>query len=332
MTSRADELEQMKRVDLRIIAAELGFHLNPKRTSRGSACMDHPSGERMLIGLASDGHYVWCAVRGHGSGSVIDLWQQHRGGSLGDVRRALRPFLNGSDFAPSPLHASGVQQSRMLPSLQPIERDTLGVQARYAGFSPLGPHHPYLCEVRGIPSDILAEPFLAERLCIDERGNAIFPHYDDSGLCGWEARNDGFVGFAKGGRKGIFCTVPGEHDQKLVVAESAIDAISYGVIAGHDRARLLSFSGGLNDEQPRLLQQAMSKMPPGSMVIAAVDRDDAGDRYVSVLGDLFRQLGREDLTFRSDQPPMIGCDWNDALRVGSGSPRPLGGGRPEPGG
>ena len=331
MPDRSTELELIKRCDLRIIAAELGFAINPQKTSRGSTCMDHPDGTRILIGLASDGHFVFCAVRGHGGGSAIDLWQQRRGGSLGDVRRSLRPFLDGAGSAPPPLHAAaGLQQSRMLPSLQPIERDILGVQARYAGFSPLGSHHPYLCEVRGIPPEILAEPFLAERLRIDERSNAIFPHYDDSGLCGWEARNHGFIGFAKGGR--IFCTVPDERDLKLVIAESAIDALSYGVIAGYDRARFLSFSGGLNDEQPRLLQQAMSKMPPGSMVIAAVDRDEAGDQYVSVLEDLFRRLGRDDLTFRSDQPPVVGCDWNDALRASSGSPRTLGGGRPGPSG
>ena len=314
---RDQELDQLKRVDLRIIAAELGFGINARKTSRGSTCMEHPSGDRILVGLAADGHYVWCAVKGDGHGTAIDLWQQHRGGNLGEVRRALRPFLDVGSSTPPPLSPATVQQSRMLPNLQPIERDILGVQARYAGFRPLGSHHTYLCETRAIPPEILAQPFLAERLRIDDRGNAVFPHYDDSGLCGWEARNHDFMSFAKGGRKGLFCTVPDADDRRRVIAESAIDAISYGVISGHHRARFISFSGEVNDEQPALLQRARGRMPPGAMVSAAVDNDDAGNGYLRTLEGLFRELGRADLTFREDRPAFIGADWNDALKANS---------------
>lgn len=316
MPSDSEELDQMKLVDLRVIAAELGFEINTRRSSRGSVCMDHPSGDRILVGRATDGHYVWCAVRGRGSGSAIDLWQQHRGGSLGDVRRALRAFLGGG--APPPPHAA--PGHGVLPALRPIERDILGVCARYAAFAPLGPYHPYLCGERAVPREILSDPKFAERLKIDERGNAVFPHYDGSGLCGWEARNHGFVSFSKGGRKAIWCSVPAADDHRLVIAESGIDALSYAAIAGHHGSRFLSFSGGLNNTQPSLLQNAMRRMRPGSMVVAAVDNDDAGDGYVSVLETLFNDLGRDDLAFQVDRPAVAGFDWNDTLKVGQEHP------------
>ena len=88
-------------------------------------------------------------------------------------------------------------------------------------------------------------------------------------------------------------------------------------MSGHHRARCSSFSGELNDEQPALLQRAMGRMPPGSMVNAAVDNDDAGNGYLRTLEGLFRALGRADLTFREDRPAFIGADWNDALKANS---------------
>ena len=216
----------------------------------------------------------------------------------------------------------------MLPSLRPVERDILGVQVRYQGFDPLGGHHAYLCEERGIPAEVLGRPIFVERLRIDGRGNAVFPHFDGSGLCGYEARNHGFVSFAKGGHKGIWCSTPDPGDTRLVIAESGIDALSYAAIRGSKRTRFLSFSGGLNDRQPALLQNAMRRMPAGSTVVSAVDHDDAGDGYTRVLRDLFDELGRDDLGFTEDRPAVRGADWNDALR--SGSSEPARDGRPEP--
>ncbi|MEL7484541.1 MAG: DUF3991 and TOPRIM domain-containing protein [Planctomycetota bacterium] len=329
MTSRTDELEQFKTdIDLRIVADELGYELNVKKSSRGSTAMDRGPSDRILVALAPDGHFVYCSVHDPAdAGSVIDLWQRRRGGTLGEVRKALRPFLGAKGMAPPPL-SSGRTQSMMLPNLRPVERDILGVQARYQGFNPLGGYHPYLCDERAFPPEILSQDFLVPRLRIDDRGNAIFPHFNDSGLCGFEARNHDFVSFSAGGTKGLFCTVPGPDDRTLVIAESAIDAISYGVISGHHRTRFISFSGGLNNEQPALLRQAMDKMPTGSAIIAAVDHDDAGDAYIDQLETLFDSLARHDLSFKADRPAFIGADWNDDLKARASQPD--GGGRPAP--
>ena len=329
MTSRPDELEQFKTdIDLRIVAAELGYEINPRKSSRGSTAMDRAAGDRILVALAPDGHFVYCSVHDPSdAGSVIDFWQRRKGGSLGDVRKALRPFLGAKGLAPPPLSSSRTQ-SVMLPNLRPVERDILGVQARYQGFNPLEGHHAYLCDERAIPPEILAQDFLAARLRVDDRGNAIFPHYNDAGLCGYEAKNHDFVSFSTGGTKGLFCTVPGEDDHRLVIAESAIDAIAYAVIAGNHMTRFISFSGGLNNDQPALLRQAMDKMPAESTIIAAVDNDKAGDGYVKRLEELFDTLTRPDLSFKADLPAPLGADWADELKARASQPD--GGGRPAP--
>jgi hypothetical protein len=327
MNARAQELEDLKRIDLRIIAAELGYILNAKRSSRASAVMDHPSGERILIAVAPDGHYVWCSVRQQASGSCIDLWQRHKGGSLGEVRRALRPFLGGGD--PPPLPSAPSAGGRMLPGLQPVHRDIIGVRARYEGFPLLEMPQEYLCGARGLPLELLTAPPFRGRIRVDDRGNAIFPHYNRDGLCGWEARNHDFIGFAKGGTKGLWCSVPTTTDQRLVIAESAIDALSHAALFGHAETRYISFSGGLNTEQPALLRLAMERMTAGSTVVAAIDNDEAGDGYHGALKQIYAECGRADLAFEIGRPPIRGTDWNDALRASSTPPPPPACGTPE---
>lgn len=323
MASREDELEQIKRLDLRVLAADLlGYTVCVKKSSPGSTAMDGPDGGRVLIGLAGDGHYVFYAVKGQASGSIIDLYQHHHPGtSIGEVRKAVRPFLEGGmgsvPGVPPRLPHRSFDSAPSLPELGPlrlIAKDILGVQARYAGFEPVGGHHGYLCDERKLPSAILCHPRFAERIRVDERGNAIFPHFNADGLCGWEARNRGFTSFAAGGAKGLWCSVPAEGDDRLAIVESAIDALSYAAIRGTALARLVSFSGGLNPGQPELLTRAMQRMPAGSRIIAAVDNDEAGDRYVDRLAELVEGLDREDLVFVEDRPEQRGADWNDVVR------------------
>lgn len=319
---RHNELEAFKTdIDLRVVAGELGYEINTKKSSRGCAVMDHPGGDRVLIALATDGHQVYCSVHDPGDhGSVIDFWQKRRGGSLGEVRKALRPYLRSG--APPP--PAGRTQSRMLPGLAPlvpIERDILGVRRDYECFRPLDSgRHRFLNEERSIPAPVLALPCFSDRVRVDDRGNAVFPHFNETGLCGYEARNHGFVSFSKGGVKGLWCSSAGEDDAALVIAESAIDAISYGVIRGTKRTRFVSFSGGLNNDQPALLRRAMEQMPEGSRVVAAVDNDEAGDGYLDRLGSIFDGLGREDLAYAADRPQVRGTDWNDELRQGPRAP------------
>ncbi|NRA56855.1 MAG: DUF3991 domain-containing protein [Phycisphaerales bacterium] len=330
MPSRTDELEHFRTaIDLRVVAADLGYTVNRKRSSRGSTCMDHPNGDRVLVALGDNGHFVYCSVRDPGdTGSVIDFWQRRRSGRLGEVRKALRAFADSASVGEPA--TSMVPASSALPPLVPVERDILNVQARYETFGPLPFPHDFLCEDRGLPAELLALSVFANRLRVDGRGNAIFPHYGPEGLCGWEARGPGFTSFARGGRKGLWCSAPAEGDDRLVIAESGIDALSYAAVRGAACARFVSFAGGLNPGQPELLVRAIDRMPAESRIIAAVDNDDAGDRFVDQLAELVDGLDRDDLAFLEDRPGERTCDWNDALRSGSGSPQLHRGGRPEP--
>ena len=94
----------------------------------------------------------------------------------------------------------------------------------------------------------------AGRVRIDQRNNALFPHYDKDGLCGFEIKNEGFTGFASGGVKGLWHSAVKPSAFWLVLTESAIDAYSFQVIHGGDGARYMSTGGALNPQQAALLR------------------------------------------------------------------------------
>ena len=163
-------------------------------------------------------------------------------------------------------------------------------------------------ESRGLTETALTA--FADRIRIDERGNTVFRHDDREGLTGWEVKNKSFTGFASGGRKALFaCRIdaPREVDPpRLIVAESALDAMSYYQL-NPSPALVLSFGGGLSPEQEILLRQVLTKYPT-TKIVTATDADVQGDRYAAMIETI-----RPD-AIRARPPTGTGKDWNEAAR------------------
>lgn len=323
---RQAELEAFKsRIDLREYAAGRGYEIDRKASSRNSAGMRHPDGDKIIIGVGNDDHWVYFSVHDTADhGSIIDFVQRRGGGNMGQVRKELRPWLDIGHTAPPrastpPVSAQDRQDFGPRPS--PVTRDIMGVRARYAaaeGLEAREGFHPYLCQDRAIPAALLANERFFGHVRIDHRGNALFPHWNEDGLCGFEIKNAGFTGFAPGGVKGLWASRRQDQDRRLVIAETAIDALSYAVLKGDSHTRYLSTSGAMNPEQPGLLNRAIRGLPQGSRVVLAVDHDEGGEKIAAAIDPIFdhvhRVLGRQDLQLVIDRPDFIGADWNDVLR------------------
>jgi hypothetical protein len=174
--------------------------------------------------------------------------------------------------------------------------------------------HAYLENERALPSAILGSARFANRIRKDRRGNAVFPHFDGEGLCGFELKNRGFTGFSAGGAKGLWLSQTLPDDQRFVVAESAIDALSHAALYPDAHARYASIGGQANPRQPELIRAAAARMPHGSEVIAAMDADTEGRKLASLVRDAVALTGRVDLRFVMVEP-FGHKDWNDALRA-----------------
>jgi ribosomal protein S28E/S33 len=241
------------------------------------------------------------------NGTLIDFLQRRQNLSLGAVRQVLRPWIGRSATAP------------WFPELEPTSPDRMRVESEYRRMDN-AQRYPYLEQERCLPAVVLSSPRFAGRVRIDRRGNSVFPHFDAVGLCGYEIKNRGFTGFAAGGEKGLWFSHTRPDDRRLILAESAIDALSHAALFpdAEDRTRYASLGGKPNSKQPGLVQVTIAKLPDGSEIVAAFDSDDAGRMLVEVVrravANVVSRTGRADLIFQIHLPAQEGEDWNQVLQ------------------
>lgn len=300
------ELETFKRsIDIRSYAVSHGYQLDRKQSWQGSSVMRHAhSDDKIVVKRGMDGHFVYFSVRDESdNGSIIDFVQNRLKISLGAVRKELRPWIGEPPVA--------VPSFAALPK---TSKDRGKVEAAYAGMHNADSGHPYLENERGIPRSLIALPRFEGRIRIDQRGNAVFPHFDQSGLSGFELKNVGFTGFASGGSKALWLSNEAEDDMCLVIAESAIDALSHAVLFPDGQTRYASIGGKPNPLQPELIRAAAERLPLGSQVISAMDADADGAVLTEVVRKAVALAGRSDLRFTVHEP--FGYkDLNDQLRA-----------------
>ena len=298
------ELESFKsNIDLRVYAQDQGYVLDRKSSWRGSSVMRHSDGDKIVIKRGLDGHYVYFSIHRDGDtgGSIIDFVQNRNRASLGAVRKELRPWVG---------KAAAV--TAQFPALPKTSKDRLRVETEYARTQE-ALSHPYLEKERALPAVLLAQDRFAGRVRIDARGNAIFPHFDVEGLCGFEIKNASFTSFSSGGTKGLWFSHTLPDDNRLVFSESAIDSLSYAVLFPEEHTRYASIGGQVSVWQPELIRAAAARMPAGSEIVAAMDADADGAKLAAIVGKSVELSGRSDLRFVVNEPFGF-KDWNDQLR------------------
>lgn len=296
------ELESFKTsIDLRAYAADQGYTLDRRESWASSAVMRHDNGDKVIIKRDADGHYVYFSVRDdRDHGTIIDFVQKRLSLSLGEIRKNLRPWA-GREKVILPY-----------PPLQPTPKDRLKVEKAYGRMQD-AVAHPYLEVERAIPAALLQNDRFARRIRIDARQNAVFPHFDARGLCGYELKNRDFTGFSPGGNKGLWLSREESGDDCLVICESAIDALSYAVLFPEERSRYGSFAGQISPAQREWIRATAARMPLKSKIVAATDADREGAKLAQAIREAVDLTGRDDLTPVVHQPVEY-KDWNDQLR------------------
>lgn len=294
------ELEEFKSMNLGHIAQVYGYIFNKSESSPSSQVFKHPDGDKIIIATGEDGHAVFFNIQGTASGSVIDFIMHREHCNLGYARQYLRRLVN----IPSPTAPAFVSVAK--PKI--VSRDLVALSVQWASF---GPYQGQYLQGRGLTAATLTH--VGDRLRQDGRGNACFRHDNAQRLAGWEVKNKGFTGYPEGGEKALFAARMGlEADEippRLIVAESAIDGLSYWQM-NPAPALVLSFAGSMTPEQGQLLARVLRKYHAAE-VITATDNDTAGDRYADQV-----QETRPDAT--RARPPAGVKDWNEALQKAAG--------------
>ena len=304
------ELEAFKRqIDLRQLAVSLGYERDRRESWRGSTVLRRGA-DKIVVKRNGNGHYVFFSVRDDDDhGTLIDFLQRRQNLSLGAVRQILRPWIGSPGASP--------QFSR----LEPTSPNRMRVEGAYRRMVD-AQRYPYLEHERAVPAALLLSPRFAGRMRIDSRGNTVFPHFDAAGLCGYEIKNRGFTGFAADGAKGLWWSHTRRVDRRLILAESAIDALSYAALFpdAQDQTRYASLAGKPSLRQTGLVQATIARLPPGAEIVAAFDADRAGRTLVNAIREavasVAAQTARSDLIFKVHLPTQEGEDWNMVLQKG----------------
>ena len=302
--NRKEELEKFKtEINLVEYAQSQGYQYISQASSPNSAVLAHENGDKIVVATDTNGHGVYFSVRDDAdNGTIIDFVQNRTNPSLGGVRKELRdwrdePRARGSKFIP-----------RDKP--QPINSDRLSIIQAVSGFK-VAHNHPYL-EKRGIKQSIFKSDRFMGTVAIDNRGNAIFPHYDGDGITGFTIKNENYTGFSKGGTKALWRSKPNESDRRLVIVESAIDAMSYHQLftAQNSHTRYISTGGTISSSQLVLIKTAMADMTKtGGEIVIATDNDKAGNKLAHTL-----TLEAPSQSNISRDLPKQGKDWNELLQ------------------
>ncbi len=308
MRNQDSELDAFKRqIDLREFAVSLGYEIDRRESWRGSTVLRRGA-DKIVVKRNGNGHYVFFSVRDdRDNGTVIDLLQRRQNLSLGAVRQILRPWIGRPAI------------SSQFPKLEPAGPDQMRVESAYRRMAD-AQRFPYLEHERCVPAAVLLLPRFAGRMRIDSLDNTVFPHFDAAGLCGYEIKNYGFSGFAAGGQKGWWFSHVQPDDRRLVLAESAIDALSYAALFAdvEDQTRYASLGGKPSSRQAALVQATIAKLPAGAEIVAAFDADDAGRKLVEMIRGIVAgvalRTGRSDLIFEPRLPADEGEDWNQVLQ------------------
>ena len=306
---RADELERFKsQINLAEYAQAQGYEIDRKESSRASTVM-RSGGDKIIVATDTDGHGIYFSVRDDADhGSIIDFVQKRQGLNLGQVRKELRPWIGDRPEQRQRVQRKPEAERPRKP--EPSTADRQQVLAVWMKMQPGNGRHPYLERERKLKAETLADPRFVGMVRTDARGNAAFPHYDRQGLAGFELKNEGFTGFSKNGQKAVWHSSNLATAPRVVLVESAIDAMSHAQLSGDREAAYLSTGGSMSDHQRELVRSALAKAAErGAEIVIATDADEPGRKLAAEVQALAPRGAK---LYR--QEPDQGKDWNDQLR------------------
>ena len=304
---RVRELDAFKsQINLVEYMASFGYQVDAQQSSHHSVTMRGENDDKLVVTKDSNGHYVYFSVRDqHDSGTIIDFHQHRRNDNVGEIRLALRPWLNN--------HA-GIQRPpvQSTPSLVTATTPDKNRQAILLNLAKMhvSTNHPYLTHYRHISAKILSSRRFKNQIFIDNRHNAVFPHVDHEGVCGYEIKNRQFTGFSRHGIKAVWLSNAFETDQALVVTESAIDALSHYQLFRHEHTRYISLAGTWSADTDAILVSAVNHLP-GKTVRLAFDHDEAGEALMKRTRKILEGTNKQIIDERPDER---GMDWNAVLQ------------------
>lgn len=296
-----DELLRFKRdVDLVKLAESFGYSIrNDKSTKKIHRMMN--GGVEVSVKKGQNEQWMFYDLGTKVSGSVIDFVQRESGCTLVEVRHVLRRFMGTGNPKDSFPTSPSVSPPAGVP-VATVETDRKKCVKVWESAT-WNPDHAYL-RTRGL-NHSMHDPRFLNTFREDRRGNAVLPHYDRLGMCGYEYRNTNFKGMGKDTIKGLWYSNNLSIANEIFIVESPINALSHFELYQTDIA-YCSFGGGLSSYQVDLIKGLLFKAKQRRVnIIVGTDNDAKGESYYEKLQSLS--------SFPIERATPVGNDWNEDL-------------------
>lgn len=298
MTYTYDELRA--RISLAEFAQAHGYVLNRRKGLRWPV-LQHATGDRVILvnpnHPGNDGYFNPNDDRDRGT--LVQFvthrlgWlfpQDHTLSTSGNVNRILHDWLQ------LPYHERRYQVKTALPSHHGSKVEEVVFQA--ARLSPLT--DTGWLKDRGILRETLEGPLFRKRIMQYRNGthvNIAFPYriQPDGQIVGAELRNHTFKGHMPGSRKSvsIWTSAMLPDTRRILVCESALDALSHYQLFGDASMGYASFGGQLTLGQIKAIR-TLTETASGRhlQVVIGVDQDTKGAQYAEMLTEAFPKAER----------------------------------------
>ena len=331
------ELERLKYdVDFVAYAESQGYARVRAESCQTSVVLHHRGDDhKIVVKRSPEGRwYYWCRKDPSDKGTLIDFVGRRLGFVVGcgvDIRAVMAYLRNnmGIGFVAgdtSPAAAAQNSSSVRASTFNRSEVVTAFEDFAQPSFS------SYLVGVRCISESTLRSPRFRKTWRVDRYGNAIFPHRDGEGICGYEKRGrkrNGDPGtreirlFAKNGRKALWRSNRFPDDRGAFFCEGPIDGMSHGQLVDRSDLMYVGLGGEPSPWQWEYVKQFLSTLRPDVEVIAGFDADESGDRFARQLEDC---AGRAVMRARPTLPEGVSwqpsedkrdrkLDWNRLLQL-----------------
>ncbi len=294
------ELERFKQeIDLVAYAQRQGYQIK-SQGRRGDWHHLVNDGEHLIVSRKDQRQVYFNPGDDWDRGTIIDFVKTRENKNLGEVRQHLREYLDGSPYpqelpppAPSRPGPLPPKQGHAAESPEEEERKRTRLIAEVLGVRKELSDRSYL-HSRGLTDETIDSPAFQGRVFTSQRNNfrnTAFPLYNERGLASVEQKNKDYRSLLELPKDGIWVSFPtqgkGTPVERLVITESAIDAMSYHQLK-HDgkNTMYIATAGTVTDRQTELIQKVIDKQQPREVILAD-DRDAAGRRYnINYLNDL----------------------------------------------
>ena len=291
------ELDGFLRLNFITLAGELGF-VRDDRESSGRSHVLRSGSNKLAVKERSDGSWCYFNVHDHADrGCIVNLVQQCLGLSLGHARKWIRETagITNTSF-PIPVLKSSTANTPT--TTEDHHKKALAVWDA----ATWEPEPTYLLH-RGLDAATLHDPRFNDCWRVNKHGTVLFPHFDRSGICGYEYRSADFKGFGRDVHKGLWFSRNAKSADEIVVCESQIDCLSHFQLHGGSQG-YVSHNGALGALQVALMASVFVKAHERhATVIIATDNDQAGEDF----HELFQSIAPMEL----ERLISISKDWNE---------------------